>query len=497
MTKKLFVCLVVCYMVWAFAAQGEWVLGPRDTLTSNDVYDQIGSQSLGIDSSDCLHLVWRQQVPSGGWRILYMTKPSEQPWTTPVEIPTIVTNNRVPALAADYPTGISHVVWDGDLGGDYDIFYATNKTSIWETIALTENDYADRAATIATDATGKVHIAWVGYDTVGSENKVFYATDASGDWVAQMVEESQAPSLPGLWETRPWIAVTPEGVAHITYSDCDGLLCEGCIHHLENYSLGDTNWSDELLETDNYTDVFSSVVVEEDGALHLVMSGPTHPDIPASRFPGHCFFRPDSSEPWDSTEIDRWCGTSLALKLDTPGRHHIVADFWWMTFPRILYYSDVSGNWQRQLVLEGNALNSIVEKPSLVLDQAGFGHMAFFNNRQWVSPPGEIFYTKSVEPLAQAGSFIRGDADANELITISDALYILQHLFIPGSPTPSCMDAADVTDNGTVSLQDGIYLLQWLFIPGSPEPPPPFPDCGYDPTWEGLGCSESTCEVQP
>lgn len=81
--------------------------------------------------------------------------------------------------------------------------------------------------------------------------------------------------------------------------------------------------------------------------------------------------------------------------------------------------------------------------------------------------------------------FIRGDVREDESINLSDAITILQYLFL-GSEI-SCADAADVDDSGDVSITDSIRLLRWLFL-GDPPPPPPFPLRGTDPTPDALDC---------
>ena len=60
-----------------------------------------------------------------------------------------------------------------------------------------------------------------------------------------------------------------------------------------------------------------------------------------------------------------------------------------------------------------------------------------------------------------------------------DAITILGYGFIPGSPAPPCLDAADANGDGILSsLGDGLYLLGFYFLPGSPAPPAPYPECG-------------------
>ena len=82
--------------------------------------------------------------------------------------------------------------------------------------------------------------------------------------------------------------------------------------------------------------------------------------------------------------------------------------------------------------------------------------------------------------------FLRGDANSDGTVNLSDAVFILSYLFQSGS-TPSCLDSADVDDNGSVEITDAIYLLAHLFL-GGPAPSKPFPGAGQDPTQDSLIC---------
>lgn len=90
--------------------------------------------------------------------------------------------------------------------------------------------------------------------------------------------------------------------------------------------------------------------------------------------------------------------------------------------------------------------------------------------------------------LGDLGSrFIRGDADLNGTVNLSDAVYVLSALFLGAGPLP-CLDAADVNDVGRIDIADPIYLLRFLFL-GGPPPLPPFPDPGVDLSPEtAFGC---------
>lgn len=85
--------------------------------------------------------------------------------------------------------------------------------------------------------------------------------------------------------------------------------------------------------------------------------------------------------------------------------------------------------------------------------------------------------------------FRRGDINGDGGANVADAVFLLSSLFIPGSDPISCFDAADCNDDGGANVADAVYLLSSLFIPGSPDLPlPSGPECGVDPTDDGLEC---------
>jgi hypothetical protein len=90
-------------------------------------------------------------------------------------------------------------------------------------------------------------------------------------------------------------------------------------------------------------------------------------------------------------------------------------------------------------------------------------------------------------------SFLRADANGDREVAMSDAVFLLEWLFLPDGDDPPCMKAADSDDDGALTMADAIYTLRYLYIPGSPEPPAPFPDCNVDLTDDSLRCNDHPC----
>lgn len=88
--------------------------------------------------------------------------------------------------------------------------------------------------------------------------------------------------------------------------------------------------------------------------------------------------------------------------------------------------------------------------------------------------------------VLETGRFIRGDANLDGTVDVSDPLRVLLHLF--GGMPLECEDAGDANDDELLNLTDVLSILGYLFQQGPP-PPSPFPDPGTDPGAEGpLGC---------
>ncbi len=86
---------------------------------------------------------------------------------------------------------------------------------------------------------------------------------------------------------------------------------------------------------------------------------------------------------------------------------------------------------------------------------------------------------------ARGNDFLRGDANSSGKVDISDAVFVLQFLFLGGA-APDLADAADANDDGTLDLSDSVAILMALFLEGGDLPPPGMFVAGPDPTPDDL-----------
>lgn len=65
-------------------------------------------------------------------------------------------------------------------------------------------------------------------------------------------------------------------------------------------------------------------------------------------------------------------------------------------------------------------------------------------------------------------SFLCGDADGSNLITISDAVYLINYIF-SGGPAPVPLMSGDADCNGTITVSDVVFIINYIFG-GGPAP---------------------------
>jgi len=105
---------------------------------------------------------------------------------------------------------------------------------------------------------------------------------------------------------------------------------------------------------------------------------------------------------------------------------------------------------------------------------------------QAVSQAGGTNLSDPVISAPVEQSFLRGDANADGVLSIADVTALLRFVFSLDGPPP-CLDAADATDDGRLDIADAVWILRQLW---SPEIllPPPVESCGFDQTPDRLTC---------
>ena len=72
------------------------------------------------------------------------------------------------------------------------------------------------------------------------------------------------------------------------------------------------------------------------------------------------------------------------------------------------------------------------------------------------------------DQIGDACDYVSGDADGNGIVTISDAVYLINYIFA-GGPSPSPELSGDADCNGIITISDAVYLINYIFS-GGPAP---------------------------
>ena len=94
-----------------------------------------------------------------------------------------------------------------------------------------------------------------------------------------------------------------------------------------------------------------------------------------------------------------------------------------------------------------------------------------------------------VSTIMPRGAFLRGDANRDGRVNLSDAVATLNYLFLGGARLP-CDDAADADDDGALRITDPILTLNYLFLGSDVMKAPGTRYAWFDPSADNLTCRE-------
>ncbi len=66
--------------------------------------------------------------------------------------------------------------------------------------------------------------------------------------------------------------------------------------------------------------------------------------------------------------------------------------------------------------------------------------------------------------------YICGDANGDEGINVSDAVWIINYVFVTGSPPPDPLESGNVNCDSGVNVSDAVWIINYVFVTGSPGP---------------------------
>lgn len=139
--------------------------------------------SIAVDSTNKIHVVWHDKI-SANLEIVYKSSTNGGgTWSGMTRLTWSVGQSREPSIAVDSSNRI-HVVWRDDSPGEYDIFYkrSTDGGTSWSAPKrLSWNAGGSYNPSIATSG-NRVHVVW--WDVSPGDSEIFYkrSTDGGITW---------------------------------------------------------------------------------------------------------------------------------------------------------------------------------------------------------------------------------------------------------------------------------------------------------------------------
>lgn len=103
---------------------------------------------------------------------------------------------------------------------------------------------------------------------------------------------------------------------------------------------------------------------------------------------------------------------------------------------------------------------------SVSVDISGIGVGSYLDSIL-IDAPGAYNSPEYIKvSLELTGDYICGDANSDGSVNVSDAVFIINYVFIEGTP-PNPLEAAEANCDGSVNVSDAVYIINFVFIGGN------------------------------
>ncbi|RME74601.1 MAG: hypothetical protein D6785_15685, partial [Planctomycetota bacterium] len=215
----------VLSVVWQEEVSGSWEIYYARSTTGGDSWSTPVnlSQNAGISYTPSLtqigntvYAAWADNT-SGTWEI-YWSKSVDGgiTWTTPASPFNTGTASLYPCLAAD-SQGSLHLVWQEDLSGNREIYYARSSDggASWTSPVNLSNTSEDSwLPRLAVGGQDKLCLVWQEYENTNSEVYYLESTDRGLSWKGMTNVSNSAGN-----SESPVVAVDKRGYPHVAWAD--------------------------------------------------------------------------------------------------------------------------------------------------------------------------------------------------------------------------------------------------------------------------------------
>lgn len=473
-----------------------------------------GEPSLDVDISNNVHITWLDDAGEGvGIYYLKMNDNAENLIST-MKVSTGGSASNKPSICAD-SDGKACLVWSDQRDGNDEIYYAKVDQSgslEVDNMRITYNDSISFWPHVAVDPNNNIHIAWndyrddspdpymseIYYSMLNSEGQIIIdnqrlSTPSSDSYVGDIVIDNFGnPVLvlthsQNVYFKRQQTPSYPDLIGYWKFEEEDGNIAyDSSLYDNHGALFGDPTRMEglpllgkalDLDGTDDYVKIPNAPELEI-CAPFTIMAWIYPESLPAG-----------TADSEIASFVNKWMNYILQTGKQSgkPGRLRIVvqnSEGAWHPLE-----SDsclVLNNWQHIVGLwDGDSLKLYKNGVHLVSQYIGpfipgpYLEQALYIGTEkatWQFFDGLMDEIKiynrafSLEDIIEEfeSGFIRGDANFDGTINVSDAVYIINYIFA-GGPSPDPLQSGDANCDGTVNVSDAVYIINYIFA-GGPEP---------------------------
>jgi hypothetical protein len=178
--------------------------------------DYSEDPAIAIDSTDVIHVAWRDNTPGNEEIYIKSSTNSGKTWSIPKRLTWSSGWSQYPAIAIDSNDTL-HLVWDDPTSGNAEIYYkkSTDRGATWSSMKrLTWTSGGSFGPDMAVDSTGHIHVVWEDF-TPGLPD-IYHKSSPDGGTTWSAVERITWTSGQSM---SPAIAADSSGTVHVVWHD--------------------------------------------------------------------------------------------------------------------------------------------------------------------------------------------------------------------------------------------------------------------------------------
>jgi hypothetical protein len=88
------------------------------------------------------------------------------------------------------------------------------------------------------------------------------------------------------------------------------------------------------------------------------------------------------------------------------------------------------------------------------------------SNVHFIASDGDLIDDEYIEIYISSDQYICGDANFDQAVNVSDAVWVINYVFIGGDP-PIPLASGEVNCDGSVNVSDAVWIINYVFIGGN------------------------------